>query len=75
MSAKTLQAETQTVTNSGHTGTQSISGVSFWKWTASAAKWIMVEDRSDPGFVPGMGPTQEGRFDGQTLRWISIPSQ
>lgn len=59
----------------GHTGAPSLSGVAFWKWTASESQWIMVDDRSEPGFEYGDGPTQPGRFDGQTVRWASVPSR
>jgi len=56
-----------------HTGMPSLSGSAFWKWTASQSKWVMTEDRSKPGYQAGKGPKQQGRYDGQTVRWASVP--
>lgn len=51
----------------------SVSGYCLWKWCAASAAWEMLDDRSDAGFEAGDGPTQSGRFDGQTVRWASVP--
>lgn len=63
----------QPVAHTGGTGKNQVSGSAFWKWTAS--QWVMTEDRSEPGFEAGNGPTQQGRFEGQTVRWASVPSR
>lgn len=57
----------------GAGGFSAKSGVSIWKWTAAHSKWELVEDRSAPGFESGQGPTQAGRFEGQVVRWASVP--
>ncbi|AGA27671.1 hypothetical protein Sinac_3410 [Singulisphaera acidiphila DSM 18658] len=57
------------------TGGTNVSGSAFWKWVAPQSQWVMAEDRSEPGFEAGNGPTQQGRFDGQTVRWASVPSR
>ncbi len=57
----------------GAGGFSAKSGVSIWKWAAAHAKWELVEDRSQPGFESGRGPTQPGRFEGQVVRWASVP--
>lgn len=57
----------------GRTVHPNVTGSAFWRWTAPQAQWVMAEDRSEPGFEAGIGPTQPGRFDGQTVRWMSVP--
>jgi hypothetical protein len=56
------------------TGSVLSSGSCLWKWVASQAEWVILEDRSASGYGPGFGPGQPGRFDGQIVRWASVPS-
>lgn len=41
-------------------------------WCFEGGKWKLLEDKSAPGFVPGLPPTEPGQFDGYCLRVISV---
>jgi hypothetical protein len=49
-----------------------LSGHGIWSWDHTIAIWTLVEDKSEPGYSPGNGPSDPGRFHGQTIRWASI---
>jgi hypothetical protein len=68
------QSQQPRLNTTGTTTHLTASGFSFWRWTVSQSTWTMIEDRSESGFEPGKGPAQDGRFDGQIVRWASIPT-
>ena len=49
-----------------------LSGFCVWKWVASDQKWVKMKDYSAPGYDPGNGPADGGRYDGQIIRWASV---
>jgi hypothetical protein len=54
------------------TGTTLMAGYGIWSWEGTVASWSLVEDKSEPGHQPGVGPNVPGRFHGQAIRWGSI---
>jgi hypothetical protein len=46
-------------------------GYSVWRYQNRA--WVMVDDLSKPGYVPGPAPTSPGGFDGDYIVVVSVP--
>jgi hypothetical protein len=61
------------VPQNSNTGNHKTPGHGIWSWDINISIWIMIEDKSEPGFEAGPGPTGPGRFHGQTVRWASVP--
>lgn len=56
-------------------GSRPTGGIAIWSWDIAIALWNLVEDKSEPGYEPGSGPTGPGRYQGQTVRWASVPGK
>ena len=52
-----------------------VTGHGIWSWDTTVSIWILIEDKAEPGFEAGPGPTGPGRFHGQTVRWACVPSE
>ncbi len=54
----------------GHGPPESRFGYSVWRYRDGA--WVMTEDHSRPGYVPGPAPTGPGRFPDDLARVTSV---
>jgi hypothetical protein len=46
-------------------------GYSIWTWRGGA--WVLTDDRSKPGFFPDRRPARDGRYEGESVRVLSVP--
>jgi hypothetical protein len=49
-----------------------LTGFAVWKWDAKSCRWVKIKNYVSPGFDPGTGPTDPGRYDGQIIRWAGV---
>jgi hypothetical protein len=59
----------------GTSSSQTVSNAGCSVWSFQGGRWVLSEDRSAPGFVPGAPPTRPGEFDGDSVRVPSVPGQ
>ncbi len=50
-----------------------MSGFSIWHWVERDCLWVKRKEHCAPGYQPGTGPTEPGRYDGQIVRWMCVP--
>jgi hypothetical protein len=64
------QKTTNGYATNGHSPPESQCGYSVWQYREGV--WVMTEDHSRPGYVPGPAPTAPPQFGVEVVRVTSV---